>query len=167
MGGLIGRWTSGTTIFLTFSNICPTAFARIPLLIVVRRTMPERGRNGGQKKKSNKKIAGPRLFSIFFPNYFTVENRAGRLLILNLAWERLARSILTSFRFWLEFRESIFSTFFRPFFRLQKEEISVIFFLDLVWERLSSSLLTAFRFWLEFLNTIFQLFPLFPPNFSF
>ena len=49
--GLISRWTSGTTIFLAFSNICPTAFARIPLLIVVRRTMPERGRNGGQKKK--------------------------------------------------------------------------------------------------------------------
>ena len=57
------------------------------------------------------------FFNIFFaliPMFFhfcSLENSVGRILILNLVWERVFRSILTAFRFWLEFRKSIFYIF--------------------------------------------------------
>ena len=40
----------------------------------------------------------------------------GGPLILDLAWERLSRSLLTTFGFWLEFMKTIFLTFFDFFF---------------------------------------------------
>ena len=52
-----------------------------------------------------------------------------RLLILNLVWERLSRLILTTSRFWLEFRKSIFLhslDLFQPF--------SDFFVLKSVWQ---------------------------------
>ena len=38
---------------------------------------------------------------------FELEIRVGGLLILKLGWERLSRSVLTAFRFWLEFRRTL------------------------------------------------------------
>ena len=58
------------------------------------------------------------FFSFFFRLFFNLENSVGRLLILNIVWERLSHLTLTAFRFWLEFRKSIvwhLSTFPRLF----------------------------------------------------
>ena len=52
------------------------------------------------------------LFPDFFA-FFCIENSLGGFLILNLVWERLSRSILTAFRFRLEFRNSFFYIFLR------------------------------------------------------
>ena len=117
MKGLISRWTSGTRIFLHFL-ISSNSFY-IPLLITVRRTMPERGRYSGQKK-SAKYITGspPKKTSV------------GRVLMLNLVY----LSILTDFRFWLEFRKVMFRLFLGLFSDLFHLEISVEYLvLDLVW----------------------------------
>ena len=127
------------------------------------------------------------------PHFFhllNLVNSDGRLMRLHLVLERPSRSVLTAFRFWLEFRKSIL-TFLRLFFDFNIYiylEINVeSFFLDVVWilsilvswqfvggpfvlnlvqERLSRSLLTAFRFWLVFpkihlKKTFFDSFPTF------
>ena len=78
-----------------------------------------------------------------FPCYLNIENCVGRLLILNLLWQRPSRSILTAFPFSTEFRKIIIifkfiCYFFQGFFILFNLEIGVGYIiLTLVWERLS------------------------------
>ena len=84
--------------------------------------MPERGRYGGQgQKNAPKKLTGspPTLTTFSDLKKYSFENGVGRLLILNLVWEGLFRSILASFRFGLDLRKLFFSTFFY-FLRLEK-----------------------------------------------
>ena len=80
-------------------------------------------------------------------------------------WELLSRSILTAFRFWLDFWK-LFSYFFRvfshlfpPFLKNISNRVSRLFILhNLVWERPSRSIRSAFQFRLEFRKIIFSTF---------
>ena len=61
--------------------------------------------------------------------------------MLKLVWNRLSRIVLTAFRFWFEFRKSLFRWFSVCF---------LFFMLNVVWERLSLSFIFDCRFRFEF-----------------
>ena len=52
------------------------------------------------------------LFSDCFSNSIIVENSVSKLVILNSMWQRLSRSLLTAFLFWLELWKTIFQLLF-------------------------------------------------------
>ena len=92
--------------------------------------------------------------------FLGIGNSVGRRLMLNLVWEKLARSILTASPFWPEFRKLIFWHVFDFFSDINYIHVYILkrVWNILCWILWESSHLAhvwhLFIFWLEFCKTI-------------